>query len=243
MSGAVIQTNALEELFPDWRDNPPEPLTPAKTDRMRFLTKKMSIPIPGPPQMHNKGNYILSLNNFTKWLAERAEELGVEVYPGFGGSEVLYTKDGSVKGVATNDLGVSKSGKPKDSFERGMAFHARITLFAEGAHGSLTKKLVAKYNLRKKSDPQTYGIGLKEVWEIPKENFREGEITHSMGYPLDMHTYGGGFMYHFGENLVSLGLVVGLDYKNPYLNPYLEFQVSSFPQTWEKELVDANGRK
>jgi electron-transferring-flavoprotein dehydrogenase len=137
----------------------------------------------------------------------------------------LYNKDGAVKGVATNDVGISKSGKPKDTFERGMAFHARITLFAEGAHGSLTKTLVKKYNLRKKSDPQTYGIGLKEVWEVPKEQWREGEITHSMGYPLDKYTYGGGFMYHFGENLVSLGLVVGLDYKNPYLSPYLEFQV------------------
>jgi electron-transferring-flavoprotein dehydrogenase len=122
-------------------------------------------------------------------------------------------------------MGISKSGKPKDTYERGMAFHARITMFAEGAHGSLTKTLVKKYNLRKKCDPQTYGIGLKEVWEVPKENWREGEITHSMGYPLDKNTYGGGFMYHFGENLVSLGLVVGLDYKNPYLNPYQEFQV------------------
>ena len=137
----------------------------------------------------------------------------------------MYNKDGAVRGVATNDMGISKSGKPKDSYERGMAFHARITLFAEGAHGSLTKTLVKKYNLRKKCDPQTYGIGLKEVWEVPKENWREGEITHSMGYPLDKNTYGGGFMYHFGENLVSLGLVVGLDYKNPYLNPYQEFQV------------------
>jgi electron-transferring-flavoprotein dehydrogenase len=202
---------------------------------MRFLTRGIAIPIPAPPQMHNKGNYILSLNNLTKWLAEKAEELGVEVYPGFGASEVysslfmliqvLYDRDGAVKGVATNDLGIGKNGKPKDTFERGMAFHARITLFAEGAHGSLTKTLVKKYNLRKKCDPQTYGIGLKEVWEVPKENFREGEITHSLGYPLDKNTYGGGFMYHFGENLVSIGFVLGLDYKNPYLNPYLEFQV------------------
>jgi len=131
-----------------------------------------------------------------------------------------------VNGVAVNDVGISKSGEPKETYERGMAFHARITLFAEGAHGSLTKTLTKKYNLRKKCDPQTYGIGLKEVWEVPKEQWRPGEITHSVGYPLDKNTYGGGFMYHFGENLVSLGLVVGLDYKNPYLNPYQEFQVS-----------------
>ena len=140
---------------------------------------------------------------------------------------MLYHQDGAVKGVATNDMGISKSGEAKDTFERGMAFHARITLFAEGAHGSLTKTLMKKFNLRKKSDPQTYGIGLKEVWEVPKDQWREGEITHSVGYPLDKNTYGGGFMYHFGENLVSLGLVVGLDYKNPYLSPYLEFQVLS----------------
>jgi electron-transferring-flavoprotein dehydrogenase len=145
---------------------------------------------------------------------------------------VLYTGDGSVKGVAVNDVGISKSGEPKDSYERGMAFHARITLFAEGAHGSLTKTLMKKYNLRKKCDPQTYGIGLKEVWEVPKEQWKEGEITHSMGYPLGKDVYGGGFMYHFGENLVSLGLVVGLDYKNPYLNPYQEFQVSPSQRSW-----------
>ena len=132
-----------------------------------------------------------------------------------------------MNGVAVNDVGISKSGEPKETYERGMAFHARITLFAEGAHGSLTKTLTKKYNLRKKCDPQTYGIGLKEVWEVPKEQWRPGEITHSVGYPLDKNTYGGGFMYHFGENLVSLGLVVGLDYKNPYLNPYQEFQVPS----------------
>ena len=147
---------------------------------------------------------------------------------------MLYTHDGSVKGVATNDLGISKSGEPKHTFERGMEFHARITLFAEGAHGSLTKTLVKKYKLRKKSDPQTYGIGLKEVWEVRKEQWREGEITHSMGYPLNKDTYGGGFMYHFGENLVSLGIVVGLDYKNPYLSPYQEFQVSSNPSQYSR---------
>ena len=193
-------------------------------DKMKFLTKNGSIPIPTPPQMNNHGNFILSLNQLTKWLGERAEEMGVEIYPGFAASEVLYTPDGSVKGIATNDLGISRSGKPKDSFERGMEFHARVTLLAEGCHGNLTKQVIRKFDLRRDSDPQTYGLGLKEVWEIPPERFQKGLVVHSMGYPLPKDTYGGGWMYHFGENLVSIGLVVGLDYPNPWLVPYGEFQ-------------------
>ncbi|MCJ1386849.1 hypothetical protein MMC17_009977 [Xylographa soralifera] len=229
LSGNVIEPSAVEELLPDWisPENPSrfENATPATHDKMRFLTKKGSIPIPAPPQMNNHGNYIISLNQFCKWLGERAEEVGVEVYPGFAASEVLYRPDdGSVKGVATNDLGVGRDGKPKASFERGMEFHARITLFAEGCHGSLTKQVIKKYDLRRESQPQTYGLGLKEVWEVKPENFRKGEVVHSMGYPLPSDTYGGGWIYHFGENLVSLGLVVGLDYPNPWLSPYGEFQ-------------------
>ncbi|MCJ1431399.1 hypothetical protein MMC27_000751 [Xylographa pallens] len=229
LSGNVIEPSAVEELLPDWisPENPSrfENATPATHDKMRFLTKKSSIPIPAPPQMNNHGNYIISLNQFCKWLGERAEEVGVEVYPGFAASEVLYRPDdGSVKGVATNDLGVGRDGKPKASFERGMEFHARITLFAEGCHGSLTKQVIKKYDLRRESQPQTYGLGLKEVWEVKPENFRKGEVVHSMGYPLPSDTYGGGWIYHFGENLVSLGLVVGLDYPNPWLSPYGEFQ-------------------
>ncbi|MCJ1389163.1 hypothetical protein MMC18_002018 [Xylographa bjoerkii] len=229
LSGNVIEPSAVEELLPDWiaPDNPSrfENATPATHDKMRFLTKKSSIPIPAPPQMNNHGNYIISLNQFCKWLGERAEEVGVEVYPGFAASEVLYRPDdGSVKGVATNDLGVGRDGKPKASFERGMEFHARVTLFAEGCHGSLTKQVIKKYDLRRESQPQTYGLGLKEVWEVKPENFRKGEVVHSMGYPLPSDTYGGGWIYHFGENLVSLGLVVGLDYPNPWLSPYGEFQ-------------------
>ena len=218
----------MNELLPNWLDpeNPSrfENATPAKSDKMRFLTKNSSIPIPAPPQMHNDGNYIISLNQFCKWLAERAEEIGVEIYPGFAASEIVYAHDGSVKGVATNDLGIGRDGKPKSSFERGMEFHARVTLFAEGCHGSLTKRVIKKYDLRRDSQPQTYALGLKEVWEVPPENFRKGEIVHSMGYPLPSNTYGGGWIYHFGENLVSLGLVVGLDYPNPWLSPYGEFQ-------------------
>ena len=229
LSGNVIEPSAIDELLPDW-NNPENPsrfenATPATKDKMRFLTKNSAIPIPAPPQMNNHGNYIISLNQFCKWLGERAEEVGVEVYPGFAASEVLYNKsDGSVKGVATNDLGMSRSGKPKASFERGMEFRARVTLFAEGCHGSLTKQVIKRFDLRRDSQPQTYGLGLKEVWEVQPDNFRKGEVVHTMGYPLPSSTYGGGWLYHFGENLVSLGLVVGLDYSNPWLSPYGEFQ-------------------
>ena len=229
LSGNVIEPSAIDELLPDWNDpdNPSrfENATPATKDKMRFLTKNSAIPIPAPPQMNNHGNYIISLNQFCKWLGERAEEIGVEVYPGFAASEVLYNKlDGSIKGVATNDLGISRSGKPKASFERGMEFHARVTLFAEGCHGSLTKQVIKRFDLRRDSQVQTYGLGLKEVWEVQPENFRKGEVVHTMGYPLPSSTYGGGWLYHFGANLVSLGLVVGLDYSNPWLSPYGEFQ-------------------
>jgi len=228
VSGNVIEPSAVSELLPDWisPDNPArfEHATAATHDKMRFLTKNSAIPIPAPPQMNNHGNYIISLNQFCKWLGERAEEVGVEIYPGFAASEVLYNHEGSVKGVATNDLGIGRDGKPKDNFERGMEFHARVTLFAEGCHGSLSKQVIKKYDLRRDSQPQTYGLGLKEVWEVKPENFRKGEIVHSMGYPLPANTYGGGWIYHFGDNLVSLGLVVGLDYPNPWLSPYGEFQ-------------------
>ncbi|KAF2487529.1 hypothetical protein BDY17DRAFT_289151 [Neohortaea acidophila] len=228
LSGNVLEPGALNELLPDWNseDNPNrfEDITPATKDKMRFLTKTGSYALPAPPQMNNHGNYIISLNQLTKWLGERAEELGVEVFPGFAASEVLYTNDGAVKGVATNDLGVGRDGKPKESFERGMAFHARCTLLAEGCHGSLTKSVIKKYDLRKHSEPQTYGLGLKEVWEIDPEKFEKGLCVHSMGYPLPKDVYGGGWMYHFGDNMVSIGLVVGLDYANPWLAPYGEFQ-------------------
>ncbi|CEL07935.1 Putative Electron transfer flavoprotein-ubiquinone oxidoreductase [Aspergillus calidoustus] len=228
LSGNVLEPSAMNELFPDWlsEDNPSrfDRATPAKADKMRFLTQNSAIPIPSPPQMNNHGNYIISLNELTKWLGERAEELGVEVYPGFAASEIVYKSDGSVLGVATNDLGVGRDGKAKETFERGMEFHARVTLLGEGCHGSLTKQVSKKFDLRRDSQPQTYGLGVKEVWEIQPEKFRPGEITHSMGYPLPKDTYGGAWMYHFGENMVSIGLVVGLDYPNPWLSPYGEFQ-------------------
>ena len=228
VSGNVIEPSSLNELLPDWNseDNPNrfEDITPVTKDKMRFLTKSSSVWLPPPPQMNNHGNYIISLNQLTKWLGERAEEVGVEIFPGFAASEVLYTNDGAVRGVATNDLGIGRDGKPKDSFERGMEFHARCTLLAEGCHGSLTKQVIKKYDLRRDSEPQTYGLGLKEVWEIDPAKFEKGLVAHSMGYPLPRDTYGGGWMYHFGDNMVSIGLVVGLDYPNPWLAPYGEFQ-------------------
>ncbi|KAG6039537.1 hypothetical protein E4U41_002465 [Claviceps citrina] len=228
LSGAVIQPSSINELIPDWLDesNPARfgHATPAARDKMRILTRTASIPIPAPPQMHNHGNYIVSLNQFVKWLAERAEELGVEVYPGFAAAEVLYDSDGSVRGVATNDVGIARDGKPKDSFERGMEFHARVTMFGEGCHGSLTKQVMNKFHLRKDSQHQTYGLGVKEVWEVAPEKFEKGLVVHTMGYPLPMDVYGGSFIYHFGDNLVSIGLVTSLDYQNPWLSPYQEFQ-------------------
>ncbi|KAF5628540.1 uncharacterized protein FTJAE_8828 [Fusarium tjaetaba] len=228
LSGAVIQPTSINELIPDWLDenNPNrfEHATPAGSDRMRFLTKNSAIPLPAPPQMNNHGNYIISLNQFVKWLGERAEEIGVEVYPGFAASEVVYASDGSVKGVATNDLGVGRDGKPKETFERGMEFHARVTMFGEGCHGSLSKQVINKFDLRRDSQHQTYGLGVKEVWEIDPAKFEKGLVVHTMGYPLPKDVYGGSFMYHFGENLVQIGLVVSLDYSNPWMSPYQEFQ-------------------
>lgn len=207
---------------------------------MRFLTEKSSYPMPHPPQMSNKGNYIVTLSRFTAWLGAIAEEMGVEVYPGFGGSSILYTDPSKkvVKGVITNDVGVSKSGRLKESFEPGLEFHAKATLLAEGAHGSLTKTLVKNFDLRDGKDPQTYGIGVKEVWRVQEDKWKGGEVVHTMGWPLDYKTYGGGWVYHMADGLVSLGLVVGLDYGNPYLSPYREFQVSCFPNESRTPPID-----
>jgi electron-transferring-flavoprotein dehydrogenase len=214
LSGAVIQPDAINDLLPDWlseeNENRFDGATAVTSEKMRFLTANKSWWIPEPPQMKNHGNYIVSLNQLAKWLSERAEELGVEVYPGFAASEVLYDDSGAVKGVATNDLGIGRDGKPKGNFERGMEFHARITLLAEGCHGSLTKQVSKKFDLRRDSCPQTYGLGIKEVWEVKPENFNKGSVAHTLGWPLPMNTYGGSFLYHFGENKVALGLVVGL---------------------------------
>ncbi|KAL7308226.1 hypothetical protein PS15m_012107 [Mucor circinelloides] len=226
LSGAVLEPRALNELIPDWKEKGAPLNTPVTSDSMRLMTKSLSIPLPHPPQMNNKGNYIVSLSNFVKWLGEQAEELGVEIYPGFAASEVLYNEDGSVRGVTLNDVGLDKNFEPKDTYERGMAVKAKVTLFAEGCHGSLTKTLAKKFDLRKESGPQKYGIGIKEVWEVLPEKHKPGSVTHTVGWPVDAHTYGGSFIYHFepDHHLVTVGYVIGLDYSNPYLNPYKTFQ-------------------
>ncbi|KAJ1774199.1 hypothetical protein LPJ77_004683, partial [Coemansia sp. RSA 2523] len=224
LSGACIEVGPLEELFPDWKAQGAPLNQPALHDQMKYLTKNYALPMPHPPQMSNKGNYIVSLSNVVKWLGEKAEELGVDIFPGTAASEIIYADDGSVRGIATNDAGVSKEFKQKASYTPGIELHGKVTLFAEGCHGSLTKGLINKLKLRKEGQFQTYGLGIKEVWEVDPEKHSPGDIVHTMGYPLDYKTYGGGFIYHMEDNKVSLGLVVGLDYQNPYLSPYKEFQ-------------------
>ncbi|KAJ1814562.1 hypothetical protein LPJ75_002719 [Coemansia sp. RSA 2598] len=224
LSGACIETGPLEELFPDWKEQGAPLNQPALEDHMKFLTEKHALPLPHPPQMNNAGNYIVSLSNVVKWLGEKAEELGVDVFPGTAASEIIYSDEGSVRGIATRDAGVDKSFKPKDTFTPGIELHGKVTLFAEGCHGSLTKGLIRKLKLRDEGKFQTYGLGIKEVWEVDAAKHTPGKIIHTLGYPLDYQTYGGGFIYHMEDNKVSLGLVVGLDYKNPYLSPYKEFQ-------------------
>src|SRR3990172_2919504 len=224
LSGAVFEPRALDELIPDWKERGAPLNVPAIEDRFFFLTKKFSVPLPTPPSMHNQGNYIISLCVFAKWLARQAESLGVEIYPGFAAAEILYHDDGSVKGVATGDMGVNRHGAKTATYQQGIELQARQTVFAEGCHGSLTKILFEKFNLRRDCDPQTYGLGIKELWEIPAEKHRQGLIIHTIGWPADSKTYGGSWMYHFENNLVSIGYVVGLDYKNPHLSPFHEMQ-------------------
>ena len=227
LSGAVLEPRALNELIPDWQEKGAPLNTPCGSDKFMLLTEKKAIGLPGiimPPVLHNKGNYIVSLGNVCRWLAEQAEAVGVEVYPGFPASEVLYHEDGSVKGVATGDMGVGQGGEHKPTYEPGIELHAKYTFFAEGARGSLTKQLTEKFGLRDDSGPQKYGIGIKELWEIDPAKHKPGYVQHSFGWPMDSKTYGGSFLYHLDENLVSVGFVIGLDYKNPYLSPYDEFQ-------------------
>ncbi len=223
LSGAVIEPRGLDELLPGWRDDDPPLTTPAGDDRFLFLTETRAWRLPAPPQLHNAGNYIGSLGNVCRWLAARAEALGVEIYPGFAAAEVLE-EDGRVMGVATGDMGITKAGEPGANHQPGMALRAAYTIFAEGCRGSLSKRLIERYRLREGRDPQTYGLGIKELWEIPRHNHRPGLIQHSIGWPLDTATYGGSFLYHWGDNLVSYGFVVGLDYRNPWLSPFDEMQ-------------------
>ncbi|KAH9817484.1 hypothetical protein DFH28DRAFT_153234 [Melampsora americana] len=225
LSGAVIETRALDELLPNWKSLGSPLIQIAQSDSMKFLTKSMAFPLPHPPQMNNKGNYIISLSKLCRWLSEQAEELGVEIYSGFAGSELIYDDDHqSIKGIITNEIGLDRNYKPKESFEAGMRFNSKILLLAEGCHGSLTKKVISKFNLRDGRDPQTYGLGIKEVWKIKDEHHQPGKVIHTLGWPLNKDTYGGSWLYHMEDNLISIGMVVGLDYPNPTLSPYQEFQ-------------------
>jgi len=223
LSGAVLEPRALKELIPDWESKNPFPHTPVTQDAFLFLTKRNSWRLPTPPQMHNKGNYIISLGLLCRWLAAQAEELGVNVFPGFAATEILY--DGNrVCGIATGDKGLDRNNQHKSTYQPGIELRAKQVIFAEGCRGSLTQTLFQRYQLREGIDPQTYGIGIKELWEIPEQMHQAGKVVHTIGWPLDAKTYGGSFAYHFGKNLLSIGFVIGLDYQNPYLNPYEEFQ-------------------
>ena len=224
LSGAVMEPRSMNELFPDWKERGAPLNVPAGKDEFLMLSETGGIKLPTPPQMHNKGNYIVSLGNVCRWLGEQAEAMGIEVYPGFAAAEVLFNEDGSVKGIATGDMGIQRDGTPGPNHEPGMELHAKYTFFAEGCRGSLSEQLIKKFDLRKNSDPQTYGIGIKELWEVDPEVHEEGKITHTTGWPLDKNTYGGSFLYHLDNNQVVVGFVIGLDYENPHLSPFDEFQ-------------------
>jgi len=227
LSGAVIDPIGLNKLIPDWQDKGAPIATKVEQDKFLVLGPAGVLPLPNflmPPLMNNHGNYIVSLGEVTRWLGEQAEALGVEVYPGFAASEVLYNADGEVYGVATGDMGVSREGAQKDVYTPGMELHGKYVLFAEGARGSLTKQLIAKFSLDKNSEPQKFGIGMKELWQVAPEKHKPGLVQHTFGWPLGNATGGGSFLYHYGDNLVAVGFVVHLNYKNPHLSPYEEFQ-------------------
>ncbi|NMG31133.1 electron transfer flavoprotein-ubiquinone oxidoreductase [Aromatoleum evansii] len=227
LSGAVMDPRALNELIPDWKEQGAPVTTAVTEDRVIFLNETGGRKVPNgllPDCFLNHGNYIVRLGNVAKWLGEQAEALGVEVYPGFAGAEILYDENGAVKGVATGDMGVTREGEQGPAYQPGMELHAKYTLFAEGCRGHLGKQLEAKFNLRNGVDPQTYGIGLKELWEVPAERHEPGVVVHTTGWPLPSDTYGGGFVYHLEDNLVAIGYVVGLNYTNPHLSPFEEFQ-------------------
>jgi electron-transferring-flavoprotein dehydrogenase len=227
LSGAVLEPRALNELIPDWADRGAPLNAPVTEEQVVFLGPGGAFRFPNfllPPEFANHGNYIISLGNLCRWLGQQAEELGVEVYPGFAVAEVLYGEDGAVKGVATGDMGVAGDGAHKDTFTPGMELHARYTLFAEGCRGSLSKTLFERFALRQDADPQIYGIGIKELWRVAPEQHRQGLVMHTAGWPLDSKTYGGSFMYHLEDHQVAVGFVVALDYENPHLSPFEEFQ-------------------
>jgi electron-transferring-flavoprotein dehydrogenase len=227
LSGAVMDPRAMDELFPDWKAKGAPLNVPVSEDRFLFLTGSGSLRTPNwllPGCFQNHGNYVISLGNVTRWLGQQAEAAGVEIFPGFAAAEVLYDDNGAVKGVATGDMGISRKGEKTDAYQPGMELHAKYTFFAEGCRGNLGKLLEAKFDLRKGVDPQVYGIGLKELWEVKPEKHQPGLVVHTAGWPLERDTYGGSFLYHLENNQVAVGFVVGLGYSNPYLSPYEEFQ-------------------
>ncbi|MEI2417413.1 electron transfer flavoprotein-ubiquinone oxidoreductase [Orrella sp. JC864] len=227
LSGAVMDPGALTELIPDWKDKGAPLDTPVTQDRFLFLTATGSRATPDwllPSCFQNHGNYIVRLGDVTRWLGEQAEALGVEIFPGFAAAEVLYGENGAVIGVATGDMGVARDGSHTDHYQQGMELHARYTVFAEGSRGQLGRQLIERFKLDARSDPQSYGIGLKELWEVDPSQSQPGLVVHTAGWPLDADTYGGSFLYHLKDNLVAVGMVVGLDYANPWLSPFDEFQ-------------------
>jgi electron-transferring-flavoprotein dehydrogenase len=227
LSGAVMDPRAITELFPDWKDRGAPLNQPVTGDEVLFLKPGRAQVTPHwliPGCLHNQGNYVISLGAVTKWLAEQAESLGVEIFPGFAAAEVLYDEAGVVRGVATGNMGIGKDGQPHDGFQLGMELRGKYTIFAEGARGHLGKQLIARYRLDEGRDPQSYAIGIKELWEVPADKARPGLVVHTAGWPMDENTYGGGFLYHLEGNQVTLGYVVGLDYQNPWLSPFEEMQ-------------------
>jgi electron-transferring-flavoprotein dehydrogenase len=227
LSGAIMDPRALTELFPNWKELGAPLNQPVSGDQMLFLGETGKIDLPQyliPKSLHNEGNYIVSLGNVVRWMGQQAEALGVEIFPGFAGAEVLYNDDGSVKGVATGNVGISKEGELTGDFQLGMELHAKYTIFAEGSRGQLGRQLIARYALDTAKDPQTYALGIKELWEIDPAKAKPGHVIHSLGWPMDSMTYGGGFLYHMEDNKVTLGFITGLEYSNPWLNPFEEMQ-------------------
>jgi electron-transferring-flavoprotein dehydrogenase len=227
LSGAVMDPRALTELFPDWKERGAPLNQPVTADAMLFLTENDSSSTPQwliPECLHNSGNYVISLGAFVKWLGEQAEGLGVEIFPGFSAAEVLYTEAGQVRGVATGNLGIGKDGQPHDGFQLGMELLGKYTIFAEGSRGHLGKQLISQFKLDAGRDPQSYALGVKELWEVGPAQAKPGLVLHAAGWPMDEHTYGGGFLYHLPGNLVTLGFITGLDYQNPWLSPFEEMQ-------------------
>jgi len=227
LSGAIMDPRAIDELIPDWKALGAPMTQPVTADEMLFLSRGSAIRTPTfliPKSLHNEGNYVISLGNLVRWLAQQAEALGVEIFSGFAATEVLYREDGGVKGIATGNLGIGKDGQPTGEFQLGMELHAKYTIFAEGARGQLGRQLIAKYALDAGRDPQTYALGIKELWEVDPAKAKPGYVVHALGWPMDAHTYGGGFLYHLDNNLVTVGFITGLEYSNPFLSPFEEMQ-------------------